>query len=206
MNTLGEFKCPKCGCVHLGISLNDAEEQVRQAEAFYVVASRINHVATRGPDAYLEVYKRCSRCGAPAADFVPALPIDVQDGCTLQAVIAPNATRRTLLLDLAEVLHRVDTLTDAEMGRLQAVVAPRMSEYEFTLKYLLSSDDAKPDELLERLGAAGCTDALVGIGELGCIALKFTRKAESLRDARESAIANVKRAIPSATLLDDGYK
>ena len=203
MNTLGEFKCPKCGCVHIGISLNDAEEQVRQAQAFYVVASKINHVATRGPDAYLEAYKRCSRCGAPAADFIPALPSDIQDGCTLQAVIAPNTPRRSSLLDSAEALHHVGALGDAEIGRLQAVIAPRMSEYEFTLKYLLSSDDANPDELLELLGTAGCTDALVGIGKPGGITLEFTRRADSLRNARESAIADVKRALPSATLLDD---
>ena len=78
-----------------------------------------------------------------------------------------------------------------------------MNEYEFILKYLLSSDDANPDELLELLGAAACTDALVGIGKPGGITLEFTRKAESLRDARKSAIADVMRAIPSATLLDD---
>lgn len=204
MKNLGEFKCPSCGCVHIGISLEDADEQVRQAQAFYVVASKINHVATRGPGAYLEAYKRCSRCGAPAADFVPAQPSDVQDGCTLQAVIAPNTLRRSSLLNSADASHLVGALTDAEMGRLQGVVAPRMSEYEFTLKYLLSSDDANPVELLERLGAAGCTDALVGIGEPGYIALAFTRKAESVWDARESAFADVKRAIPSATLLDDG--
>lgn len=78
-----------------------------------------------------------------------------------------------------------------------------MTNYTFTLRYQLAIDNANQDELIERLADAGCTDALVGIGEPGCIALEFTRKAESLRDARESAIADVKRAIPSATLLDD---
>lgn len=162
-----EFKCLRCGCVHIGISLNDAEEQVRQAQAFYVVASKINNVATRGPYAYLESYKRCSQCGAPAADFVPALPADVLDGCTLQAVIAPNELTRSSLLDSAEATQRVGALSNAEMGRPQAVVAPRMSEYEFTLKYLLSNENANAVELLERLGADGCTDALVGIGKPG---------------------------------------
>lgn len=90
MNNLGEFESPSCGYAHLAISLNDAEEQVLQAQAFYVVASKINHVATRGPYSYLEAYKRCSRCGAPAADFVPALPSDIRDRCTLQEVSAPN--------------------------------------------------------------------------------------------------------------------
>ncbi|MFM9433515.1 hypothetical protein ACFDR9_000556 [Janthinobacterium sp. CG_23.3] len=203
MNNLGEFKCPSCGWVHVAISLEDAEVQVRQAEAFYVVAGKIDHVTMRGPTAYLEGYKRCYKCGATAGDFVPAVPGDAPDGCTLHAVIAPNTLKRSSLLDSAEALHRVGALTDAEMGLQQAVIAPRMSEYEFTLKYLMSSDDTNFVELLERLGVGGCTDSLVGIGEPGCIALEFTREAESLRDARESAIADVKRAIPSATFLDD---
>lgn len=153
MNTLGEFKCLRCGCVHIGILLNDAEEQVRQAQAFYVVASKINNVATRGPYAYLEAYKRCSQCGAPAADFVPALPSDIRDRCPLQAVIVPCELTRWSLLDSAEATQRVGALNNAEMGRPQAVAAPRMSEYEFTLKYPVSSYDAESDEFLERLGA-----------------------------------------------------
>lgn len=90
MKSRGEFKCPRCGWMHLGISLEDAQEQVRQAQAFYVVASKINHVTMRGPDAYLEGYKRCRRCGATSADFVPAMPGDVPHGPALQAVIAPQ--------------------------------------------------------------------------------------------------------------------
>jgi len=170
------FKCPRCGWVHGGISLKDAQEQVLQAQAFYVFASKINGVTTRGPDAYLESYKRCYKCGTTAGDFVPALPGDVQEGCALQAVIAPNTPRRSSLLDSSEALHRIGALSDAEMRRLQAALAPRMNEYEFPLKYLLSSDDANPDEFLELLGAAGCTDALVGIGKPGGVALEFTRK------------------------------
>lgn len=91
MNTLGEFKCLRCGCVHIGISLNDAEEEVRQAQAFYVVASKINNVATRGRYAYLEAYKRCSQCGGPAAEFVPVrdchMPIS---SLPLAEVVAPE--------------------------------------------------------------------------------------------------------------------
>ncbi len=93
MKNLGEFKCPRCGSVHIGISLSDAQEQVIQAQAFYVVASKINHITTRGPDAYLESYRRCLNCGAPAANFLPAAPDDAPDGCTLQIVIAPDSAR-----------------------------------------------------------------------------------------------------------------
>ena len=34
-------------------------------------------------------------------------------------------------------------------------------EYTFTLKYQLAEDDRTPDILVERLGEAGCDDALV---------------------------------------------
>ena len=34
-------------------------------------------------------------------------------------------------------------------------------EYTFTLKYQLTEDDSDPDGLVERLGEAGCDDALV---------------------------------------------
>jgi hypothetical protein len=65
----------------------------------------------------------------------------------------PCELTRWSLLDSAEATQRVGALNNAEMGRPQAVVAPRMSEYEFTLKYPVSSYDAESDEFLERLGA-----------------------------------------------------
>ncbi|WP_341352739.1 hypothetical protein [Phytopseudomonas dryadis] len=40
-------------------------------------------------------------------------------------------------------------------------------EYTFTLKYQLADDVCNPDTLIERLGEAGCDDALVGIGQPG---------------------------------------
>ncbi|MEN1557498.1 DNA-binding protein, partial [Pseudomonas aeruginosa] len=52
-------------------------------------------------------------------------------------------------------------------------------EYTFTLKYQLADDDRNPDVLVERLGEAGCDDALVGIGQPGRLALEFIREAES---------------------------
>jgi predicted DNA-binding transcriptional regulator AlpA len=75
-------------------------------------------------------------------------------------------------------------------------------EYTFTLKYQLAEKDANHDELVERLGAAGCDDALVGIGQPGRIALEFVREAESAQAALMSALADVKRAIPSAKLIE----
>jgi predicted DNA-binding transcriptional regulator AlpA len=77
-----------------------------------------------------------------------------------------------------------------------------MIEYTFTLKYRLSDDDRDADELVERLGEAGCADALVGVGIAGRLALEFTREAESAQIAVRSALEDVKNAIPSAMLVE----
>jgi hypothetical protein len=73
-------------------------------------------------------------------------------------------------------------------------------EYEFTLKFAVPGINA--DEFVERLGAAGCTDALVGIGQPGRIALNFTREANSAMSAIASAIEDSRKAIPTAKLLE----
>ena len=75
-------------------------------------------------------------------------------------------------------------------------------EYEFTLKFMLAPDDADADEIVERLGEAGCNDALVGIGQTGRIALEFTREADSAKQAIFSALEEVKGAIPDAKLVE----
>ena len=61
-------------------------------------------------------------------------------------------------------------------------------EYTFTLKYALKPADADIDAVMERLGAQGCTDAIVGVGQPGRIALQFTRSASSAQAALQSAI------------------
>lgn len=75
-------------------------------------------------------------------------------------------------------------------------------EYTFTLKYRLLPADQNVDDLIERLGAEGCDDALVGVGQPGRMALEFTREADSARDALQSALADVKRAMPEAQLFE----
>ncbi|GLR45910.1 DNA-binding protein [Mesorhizobium amorphae] len=75
-------------------------------------------------------------------------------------------------------------------------------EYTFSLKYRLADDDQDADALVERLGEAGCTDALVGIGIVGRLALEFTREAKNAQEAVHSALADVKAAIPTATLVE----
>ncbi|TWG79750.1 AlpA family transcriptional regulator [Cupriavidus gilardii J11] len=75
-------------------------------------------------------------------------------------------------------------------------------EYHFTLKYQLADHDRDADALVERLGAAGCDDALIGIGQPGRLALEFTREAGNAEAAVRSALADVRRAVPSASLIE----
>jgi len=75
-------------------------------------------------------------------------------------------------------------------------------EYTFTLKYQLADDDRDLDALVERLGEAGCDDALLGNGQLGRLALEFTREAADADQAVRSALTDVRRAVPSARLIE----
>ena len=75
-------------------------------------------------------------------------------------------------------------------------------EYIFTLKYQLPDHDCDPDALVERLGAAGCEDALVGTGQSGRLALEFSREADSAEEAFRSALADVRIAVPTARLIE----
>lgn len=76
-----------------------------------------------------------------------------------------------------------------------------MNEYEFELLFKINSDE-DVDALVDRLYEAGCDDALIGSGKAGVIALSFTREAKSALAAFESAIKDVKKAIPSAILME----
>ncbi|MBP1202924.1 hypothetical protein JOD97_000938 [Duganella sp. 1411] len=75
-------------------------------------------------------------------------------------------------------------------------------EYVFTLNYQLVDGDRDTEALVERLGQAGCEDALVGIGQPGRLALEFTRESDTADAALRSALADVREAIPSATLIE----
>jgi len=74
-------------------------------------------------------------------------------------------------------------------------------EYTFTLRYQLCGDIGH-DEMVELLAEAGCDDALVGVGQPGRIALEFTREANSAEAALLSALADVRKAVPRARLIE----
>lgn len=77
-------------------------------------------------------------------------------------------------------------------------------EYEFTLKFKLPNDITDMDEVAERLGAQGCTDALLGLGQPGYVGLDFMREAADAPAALLSAIDDVKQALPGAVLVEAG--
>jgi hypothetical protein len=80
--------------------------------------------------------------------------------------------------------------------------AKSVTEYEFTLRFTLPTPDVEMDRLIDALYDHGCDDALVGIGQLGRIALDFTRAADSAHEAVLSAIADVRTAIPGVLLVE----
>nr|WKF59003.1 hypothetical protein HUO10_003506 [Paraburkholderia busanensis] len=77
-------------------------------------------------------------------------------------------------------------------------------EYSFTLKFKLTAEDCDLDAIVERLGEAGCDDATVGVGQPGRLALFFSREGSSAFAALISALEDVKRAVPTARLVEAG--
>jgi predicted DNA-binding transcriptional regulator AlpA len=74
--------------------------------------------------------------------------------------------------------------------------------YEFILKFRVGDATTDPSEFLAALGEAGCTDAMVGVGQMGVIGLDYSREASSASEAIRTAIADVVRAIPAAVLVE----
>lgn len=77
-----------------------------------------------------------------------------------------------------------------------------MNQYDFTLTFRLNNIEGNPEKYVEKLGANGCNDALIGIGKLGSISLNFNRESKSALQAVATAIQDVKKAIPDAILTE----
>ena len=76
-----------------------------------------------------------------------------------------------------------------------------MKEFNFELIFKLV-DNQDSNEYLDILFENGCDDATISTGQLGMLSLSFTREAISAAEAVESAINDVKKAIPSAKLVE----
>lgn len=77
-----------------------------------------------------------------------------------------------------------------------------MNQYEFTLTFRLKNSAESPEKYVDELGVNGCDDAIIGIGKLGSIALNFSRKSQSALKAISTAIKDVNKVIPDATLVE----
>jgi hypothetical protein len=77
-----------------------------------------------------------------------------------------------------------------------------MKEYNFQLTFSLENPNEDPGDYEKALEKNNCTDALLGIGKKGMIALDFGREAASAYEAISSAISDIKRSIPGATLTE----
>ena len=75
-----------------------------------------------------------------------------------------------------------------------------MQEYEFVLLFSLQNPDEDASSYEEALEKNGCTDALIGTGQHGFIALDFCREEKSAYAAIASAISAVEVSIQNAVL------
>jgi len=75
-----------------------------------------------------------------------------------------------------------------------------MNEYEFELTFKLPHGE-DPDQYFEALEKS-CSDAMVGTGHAGYMAFDFSRESTSAYDAIVSAVKDVKKAIPKASLVE----
>jgi predicted DNA-binding transcriptional regulator AlpA len=77
-----------------------------------------------------------------------------------------------------------------------------MKSYDFELIFNVPNSEENLKMYSDQLFEAGCDDAIISTGQLGMIALSFTREAENAQMAIESALQNVKEAIPDAKLIE----
>ena len=77
-----------------------------------------------------------------------------------------------------------------------------MADYTFMLTFARGSRGVDTDAVIERLGAAGCDDAVVGVGRRDRLALEFAREAEDAARAVGSAVSDVRSALPDAVLIE----
>lgn len=77
-----------------------------------------------------------------------------------------------------------------------------MKTFEFTI--IASGLDHEADDFEDRFFEAGCDDATIAFSR-GAILLQFAREAETLKDAVDSAIANVRAAGATVDRVEPDY-
>jgi rubredoxin len=80
--------CNKCGWVHLGVSREEAIEQVNAFNFYFDSLKEEERIQYYGnTPASIEEYSACSRCGNDWKDFRRTLPEEVPDGSTIGAIL-----------------------------------------------------------------------------------------------------------------------
>jgi len=75
-----------------------------------------------------------------------------------------------------------------------------MNEYQFELTFKLPQGE-DPDQYFAALEKS-CSDSMIGTGQAGTMAFDFTRESLSAYDAIVSAVVDVKKVIPKASLVE----
>lgn len=75
------------------------------------------------------------------------------------------------------------------------------TEFEFDLIFALPDGAADEAAILDALFAAGCDDAVVGLGQSGLVGLSFSRAGEEAETVIRGAIADGLRALPAGARL-----
>jgi len=77
-----------------------------------------------------------------------------------------------------------------------------MRAFDFELIFKLPSSSDNAQSYIDSLFENGCDDATISSGKLGMISLSFSREAQTASNAIKSAIDDVKKAIPNASLVE----
>lgn len=127
----------------------------------------------------------------------------------------PTGVRREyaeLAADASSQLRMLQQRARSLKRRLEAA-SPREGgggypEHQFVVKFQvpamggMSPAAQALDDMIEELGGAGCSYALVGIGSPGKLVLSVSRGAASFEAAVQAVVDDVRFAIPLAELLE----
>jgi hypothetical protein len=120
----------------------------------------------------------------------------------IKMIAGADYSARCLYGVLPEILRLMPDNYGKRLTGVSTIKVSQMNKYEFILTFSLPDVQEDPERYLDALYEAGCDDALIGTGQPGSIALEFVREAKSAAAAVNSAIANVKDAIPGAELIE----
>lgn len=84
------LKCPGCGRIHVGITADEARNEVQRFNECYARLTPEDQQANYGGRrASIDSYRKCRYCGTSSEIFLTAIGYE-NSGMTMQAVIAPG--------------------------------------------------------------------------------------------------------------------